>query len=202
MKEKAGITVALLTGLGLFLFLALGRKRIISKSVIEDEIIRQAKSRNLDPSIALLFADLESGIKNVTGDYNWPDNSENWKKVIRNYPGNPYLKNRKLWISYGPFQLLAVWHLKKLDSMASPEILGNLKNNVKIGVSVIKNLEQKYNGDLLQMRMAYSCGTPSSCPESKAILIAQRLQLKVKDYNISVGSNLIARAKRLSTKTA
>lgn len=176
MKDRNKITLAFLTGTGFLLFFVLRRKKIVPKTVIEKEIISQCKIQGLDPRVAFLFADLETGIRNITGDHDWPEKEKNYQRVIDMYPGNPYVKNRKLWISYGPFQLLSVWNLKKVDPMGSPELLGNYKTNVKVAVALIKKLYEKNNHDLLMTRINYGCANIYVCSNKRLKKIATRLQ--------------------------
>jgi hypothetical protein len=168
------------------------RKVITPVGEVQVTIAEEAKRQGLDPAVALLFADLETGFKNVTGDKNWPakirsDGRTNWETFVRDnprYDDNPFRGDAALWLSYGPFQLLAPHHLYKVNPDADPRILTQLPVNTKIGVQLVKKLYDQYNGDLAKMRIAFVCGGLSSCPERASSVVA-RLRSRAEKYGLA-----------------
>lgn len=160
---------------------------------IQNIIVAEAKRQGLDPAVALLFADLETGIKNTTGDDRWPyrvrnDGRTNWEATVRDesrYDTNPYKNNPDIWISYGPFQLLSPHTVYQFDRNADPRKLADVKLNTKLAVAKIIRLRELYKGDVSRMRHAYVCGSDTGCPGSKDMIIA-RLRDKAPKYGIAV----------------
>jgi len=217
MNERAPL-YAFLGGIGLVTIgaLLLGRRRSefpgagrpslpatvpATTGAVQKAIVAEANRQGVNPAVALLFADVESGFQaGAVGDKNWPYRGDNWERFVLNNPrlqGNPYLMDRELWVSYGVYQLLAPFHLHYHDPMANPRSLLNLNTNVRVGVAKIKRLLSKY-GDPLAARMAYVCGSPSACSTSRAELIASRLESKAGRWNIYLGSDAMARAREMA----
>lgn len=97
-------------------------------------IEREADRQHISSRVALAFADDESKLKNIVGDMHRPDPMKR---------------------AYGPFQLQARFHLLAGES---PQKLLELKVNVSRGVSAIKAVLERAQGDVLVARLMYVCG--------------------------------------------
>jgi hypothetical protein len=100
------------------------------RELIEKEASRQAVS----PSVALAFADDESGLQNIVGDKHKPD---------------------PLRRAYGPFQLQARFHLLTGEPLSW---LLKLEVNIPRGIAIIKWALLHSEGDILTARFMYVCG--------------------------------------------
>lgn len=137
-----------------------------SAETIKSIITEEARKQGLNPKIALLFAFLESRYTNKLGDTNWPFKRDetgktNWEKYVLNSKTlkyNPYVDEKELWISYGPFQILSAFHIDKIDATASPLILLDVRTNAAVAIQIIKKLQRMYGNNLEKMRLAYVCG--------------------------------------------
>jgi len=168
---------------------------------VQKAIVAEAKRQGVNPAVALLFADVESGFsQGAIGDRNWPYRGDNWERYVFNNPrlqGNPYLLDRELWVSYGVYQLLAPYHLHLYDPIANPRALLGLQTNVRLGVAKVKRLLSKY-GDVLAARLAYVCGSPSACSVDRAETVASRLETKAGKWDIYLGGDAISRAREMA----
>lgn len=161
---------------------------------IQKIIVAEAKKQGLDPAIALLFTELETSSKNITGDKNWPyrktgDGRTNWEKFVRDekrYNDNPYREDANLWISYGPFQLLSPHVLYQYKANVDPRALSDVKLNAKLGIAKIIRLREKYKGDIAKMRIAYVCGTAEGCGQERREQILSLLRAKAPQFAVSV----------------
>ncbi len=168
----------------------LRRKQVVAVGAMQQAIAAEASRQGVDPAVALLFADLESGFKNVTGDSWWPakklpDGRTNWEVYVRDNPAftnNPYRDVPPLWISYGPFQLLSPFSLP--DPKADPRLLFELAVNIRLGVAKIKQLSKLYGGNLVKMRLAYVCGSATGCSSKRTAEITAQLKAKASKYDL------------------
>jgi hypothetical protein len=191
----------LLTGAGLLgAILVLSRRRAapdltpLPTGEVEQIIIEEARRQGVNPRIALLFASLESSFKNVTGDTSWyarkrSDGRTNWERWVRDndqYNDNPYRYQKELWVSYGPFQLLAPFNLSYYNRNANPRVLGQVPVNAKVAIAKIKRLGEKYNWDVAKMRLAYRCGTAEGCSASARAKTLARLTERAASYGVAV----------------
>jgi hypothetical protein len=160
-------------------------------------IVAEAERQGVEPRVALLFADLESGLDPMTtGDTDWPYRESGGKTnyeryVLENskYNGSPFREDPSVWISYGLFQLLSPHYLFLYDKGAHPSELLIPEVNAKIGVGVIRNKISKYGQDLVKVRLAYggSCLIPGRCSYSTVERIVSRLAARASRWGLDAG---------------
>jgi len=157
------------------------------KSGIEKAIIDEANRQGVDPKVALAFAAAESNFQpGLVGDASWPfsgDISNHERHVLNNpvFDSSPYRTSPGLWVSYGIYQLLSPYQLQKYDANADPRVLLDPEINIRIGISVIKNLLKKY-GNVEDARIAYVCGSPGGCSESRSAEIVEKFKKKLSGF--------------------
>lgn len=161
---------------------------------IQKIIVAESQKQGLDPAIAILFAELETNSRNITGDPKWPyrktgDGRTNWEKYVRDekrYNGNQFREDASLWISYGPFQLLSPHILYQYKANADPRILSDVKLNAKLAVAKIIRLREKYKGNIANMRIAYVCGSAEGCGQTRRNEILASLRSQAPRFGIFV----------------
>lgn len=161
---------------------------------IEQAIASEASRQGVDPKVAIAFARVESGMKpGSIGDRAWPervrgDGRTNHQALVlgnAKFNNNPYRNQPELWVSYGLFQLLAVY---SLDSMpdADPRILLNPATNIRLGVAKIKMRLDQYGGDVLKARIAYKCGSATGCSDDVRASAIARFEKAASDVGLVV----------------
>ncbi len=148
-----------------------------SKSCVE--LLRSEATRlGLDPKVALAWADVESGLDpKARGDRDWAtrDNGKRYKQHVLNNPrflNNPARSDPSAWCAYGLLQLQAAYYAPPDQH---PRVLFDPKLNVSLGLKNVKRLIDAYNGDVDTARIAYVCGTPDNCDQSRKDHITTRL---------------------------
>lgn len=211
MKDIKPVVIwAFLGGVGAVTALALLTRRpkapppppVQPRSEIEKIIIDEANRQGVDPRIALLFADLESGLKPATtGDHDWPYREQNGvtmyeRFVLQNdtYNNNPWRDDPSVWISYGLFQLLSPHYLYFYDRNAHPAKLLDPQINSKIAIKRIKNQIEKFGAnDLVKVRLGYgaSCLIPNRCSYETINRIVGRLDKFAGKWGLELGPDPI-----------
>lgn len=121
-------------------------------------IVDESLAQGVEPEVALAFAIAESNVRNIPGDVQLFERPGYIEKVRRMWPGLEHVPDRD-WISYGPFQLQALWHMRPGET---PRRLLELETNIPRGVRLISRLLNQW-GDDEQARLAYVCGSPAGC---------------------------------------
>jgi len=154
------MNLALPVALGLLLAMARSRKnepqerapRTPDHSAMEGLIRREARAFNVPEPIALATAWIESKFDpTAEGDKRWHENDRRFDAVVPK--DNPHRWQRDLWHSYGLFQLLAPYHVRKHES---PLVLLDPETNANRGVAHLARLLRRHNGDLDAVRLAYT----------------------------------------------
>lgn len=121
-----------------------------------------ARSAGIPLSVALAFADIESGFNpSAIGDPKWYEKSGGalYRKHVLNNPRlakNPARTDPTVWKSYGLYQTLAAHHCPPNEH---PRVLLDPHRNAQIGCTFIASLLKKANGDVRKARLAYvGCG--------------------------------------------
>jgi hypothetical protein len=157
----------------------------------------EAERQGVDPRLALTVAKIESGFRsNLTGDREWyskvgKDGRTNWERYVRDVPAfnnNPYRNQKELWISYGLFQTLAPFHLWREDRNADPRVLFDAEVNARIGVAILRAIQDRLGDDPLKIRMSYVCGNVG-CSEAKSLLIAKTLARVGSEFGLYIGTD-------------
>jgi hypothetical protein len=144
---------------------------------IRSLIEREANAQGVPPSVALAFAEVESGFNpRAFGDRDWPTrHPKQWQEVRARMPDNPAVNDPAAWGSYGLFGLLAAYHVTPHEH---PHVLWNPIANTQRGVTAIKRALQRANGDVRSARLLYvGCGLDGSlCSARYAAGVIARLQ--------------------------
>jgi hypothetical protein len=144
---------------------------------IRSLIEREAYAQGVPPSVAMAFAELESGFNpRAFGDRDWPArHQKQWREVQVRLRDNPAINDPTAWGSYGLFGLLAAHHV---GSHEHPHALWDPRVNTARGVGAIKRAMQRANGDIRAARLLYvGCGLDGSfCSESYAARVVARIQ--------------------------
>jgi hypothetical protein len=140
------------------------------------ELIRaEARRQGVDENVALAFAEVESGLDpNAVGDENWASKHDRlYRELVKEGPlaSNPYANDRKLWRSYGLFQLLAPYHVQGAED---PRILLNPTVNARRGIGHIRRLGVRTQQDWNKARLLYTGATKSA--RAKQDQIVQRFE--------------------------
>jgi hypothetical protein len=140
-------------------------------------IEREANAQGVPPSVALAFAELESGFNpRAFGDRDWASrHPTQWREVQARLPDNSAISDGTIWGSYGLFGLLAAYHV---GAREHPQALWDPTLNAQRGVSAIKHALRRAQGDVRAARLLYvGCGLDGSlCSASYADRVAARLQ--------------------------
>lgn len=157
------------------------------KDVSVIELIRAEAARlGIDPTLALAWADVESGLNpKQRGDLTWAtrDNGKRYRQHVLNnarFLNNPARSDPSAWISYGLYQLLAAYYA---PADQHPRVLFDPKLNVSLGLKNVKRLLAAYNGDVETARIAYVCGTPDGCDQSRKDHIVSRLRAALERWS-------------------
>jgi hypothetical protein len=170
----------------------------------------EAEKQGIDPALALTVAKIESGFRsNTLGDKEWylkktSDGRTNWERYVRDvaaFKNNPYRDQRELWISYGLFQTLAPFYLWREDVDADPRVLLKPHVNARIGVAILRRLQEKFGDDPLKIRLAYVCGNVG-CSVDKSMRIATTFARVGAEFGLNIGSDALVaeRAQALANK--
>ena len=132
-------------------------------------IEREAQAQGVPPSLALAFAELESGFNpRAFGDRDWAArHPKQWREVQARLPDNPAIKDPAAWGSYGLFGLLAAYHVAPTEH---PHVLFNPLLNAQRGVAAVKHALAHANGDLRSARLFYvGCGLDGSLCSAQSV---------------------------------
>lgn len=141
-------------------------------------IKREAAAQGVPEPVALAMAWVESGMNpHADGDLDWHERTTLFDNVVPHY--HPFRWNRKLWHSYGLFQLLAPYHVGPKES---PEILYDPEVNAQRGIRYIKKLWNRHKGNLDAIRLAYTGISPSKINEPGSQKVLARWYAALKRY--------------------
>jgi len=142
---------------------------------LEDMITAEALRQGVPPSVALATAWIESRMDpNAEGDKWWHEDPQRFEAVPKDHPDR---WNRKLWHSYGLFQLLAAYHVSKTEH---PEILLSPQLNIERGVRKLAKLLLRYGTNLDKVRLAYTGARTTNQTNIEATL--QRWHAALRKY--------------------
>lgn len=79
--------------------------------------------------------------------------------------------------SFGPFQLQAQFHIPAGVDPLDPGA------TIPLALDLIQRLLERADGDVLQARILYVCGSPGGCSQAKRELIATRLDNALQDVS-------------------
>jgi hypothetical protein len=157
-------------------------------------IEREANAQGVPPSIALAFAELESGFNpRAFGDRDWPArHPKQWQEVRDRMPDNPAINYPTVWGSYGLFGLLAAHHV---GSHEHPHGLWNPTVNTQRGVGALKHALKRASGDVRAARLLYvGCGLDGSlCSPTYVARVIARLQKVASHWRVPVRATPSAR---------
>lgn len=120
--------------------------------VMKALIRREARAFGVPEPVALATAWAESRFDPFAeGDLKWHENEGRFAAVVPR--DNPHRWDRKLWHSYGLFQLLAPYYVRKNES---PLVLLDPETNANRGVAHLARLLKRHGGDLDNVRLAYT----------------------------------------------
>lgn len=123
-----------------------------SQSAMEGIIRREARAFGVPEPVALATAWVESRLDPFAeGDKAWHENEKRFEAVVPK--DNPHRWQRALWHSYGLFQLLAPYHVRKNES---PLVLLDPETNANRGVAYLARLIKRHVGNLDDVRLAYT----------------------------------------------
>lgn len=134
-------------------------------------IVDEARAQGVPPDVALAFAVAESNVANVVGDKQLYKRAGYMERVEKVHPTWRSYSSASDWVSYGPFQLQALWHLRPGEE---PRDLVAVETSVPRAIAYIRRQLDKYGGDPDEARLAYVCGAPSVCSPEKRERILRR----------------------------
>lgn len=144
---------------------------------MEALIRREAGAQGVPEPVALAMAWVESGLDpEAQGDLRWHENTTKFDNVVPH--GHPFRWDRKLWHSYGLFQLLAPYFVGPAES---PEILLDPEVNATRGIRHIAKLWRRFEGDLDSIRLAY-VGLPTTRIDPKALKVLKKWHAALARY--------------------
>jgi soluble lytic murein transglycosylase-like protein len=95
-------------------------------------VIEEAKAHGIDPEIIFAMIEKESNYKaDAIGDN-----------------GN----------SFGLLQIQAKWHYERMANLGCTDLL-DAEQNIKVGVDILAELVEKYDGNIEMALVAYNCGS-------------------------------------------
>lgn len=155
---------------------------------IEALITREAQAQGVDPRVALMFADLESGLNpNVTHDKDWPfrNRCEGYRKHVLDNPrfaDNPARTDPSAWIGYGLFGLLSPYFAGPHEH---PRALLDPATNARRGIAFLKRKLEQAGGDIRTARLRYAgCYPPERCSPGRIATLDRRLQAGLQRWGL------------------
>lgn len=140
--------------------------RDMTREQIMARIIDTARACNVPPHVALATAWLESRFEpQAEGDLRWHENQARFDAVVP--PDSPFRAQPELWHSYGLFQLLAPYHVRRDED---PRILLKPALNIERGVAFLGRLLKRAGGDVDRVRLLYT-GAVGASPELRAVIL-------------------------------
>jgi Transglycosylase SLT domain len=145
-------------------------------------IVNECLAQNVRPSIGLAFAYVESRFHpTAEGDKNWHlrEAGRKYDELVRDAPAfadNPARLEPWKWHSYGLFQLLAPYHVGRLED---PVVLLDPAINTRRGVAAIKRFLKRCDGDPIRARILYTgaSGKPEAVQQEIRTRITAALQM-------------------------
>jgi hypothetical protein len=140
-------------------------------------IEHEAAIQGVPASVALVFAELESGFNpRAYGDRDWArKRPQKWRELRERMPQNPAIDDPDAWGSYGLFGLLAVYHVQPNEH---PHVLWDPSLNARRGVAAVKHALERAGSDVRAARLLYvGCGLDGSlCSAERVAQVDSRLR--------------------------
>lgn len=162
--------------------------RTDSAGSAEAIVTAAAQAHGLDPRVALMFADLESGLNpNVEHDRDWPfrNGCGNYRRHVLENPkfaSNPARGEPGAWIGYGLFGLLSPYFAGPHEH---PRLLLDPTTNAQRAAAFLKRKLDQSGGDIRQARLRFAgCWRPERCSPEKVALVDRRLQAAMRKWGL------------------
>jgi soluble lytic murein transglycosylase-like protein len=169
---------------GVGLLFILGKSARPPASEVQSLIAAEADRQGVSRAWALAWAEQESTFDpTIVGDPNLARRWQHQAAADQAYFGNAALEDQSLWVSYGLYQLPAVFWLKKVDPSADPRVLLDPALNARLGVGMLKTLIARTGGDYAQARFIAAGCADRNC--DRADTIASRAAAAAQEWGLA-----------------